>query len=184
MISAPRSFTARAVLTAAALLAACASLPNASGEPPITAQTLSEALAASGYSSIPLKRLRIGVETVALRINGQMGLFVLDTGASLTVIDSRRLAKFGIDSGAPLNSTTAIGAGGGVLVSSYGVKTIGFGNHIYSIDRISAADMSAVNASFVKDTGISVDGVLGHDVLSHLDAVIDLGSGRLFLRKP
>jgi predicted aspartyl protease len=177
-----RAFKFAAAILYVAMLNGCASQPAAQSA--AVPQSLERTLESQGYIALPLRRLRIGVETVSLRINGKTGLFVLDTGASLTIIDRSRLGKFNIAQNAPLSSTNAIGAGGSVVVSSYPVRSIGFGSNEFDIKRISSADMSAVNASFTKDTGLSVDGVLGHDVLSHFGAVIDLGQGRLFLRRP
>lgn len=176
------AFKFAAALLCVAVLNGCASQPAAQSTS--APQSLTQTLESQGYISLPLKRLRIGVETVTMRLNGKSGIFVLDTGSSLTIVDQSRLGKFGIDPRAPLSSTTAVGAGGGVVISSYGLRSIGFGNNEFDIERISSADMSAVNASFAKDTGVRVDGVIGHDVLSHFRAVIDLGQGRLYLRRP
>jgi len=149
----------------------------------VSTQSLSRLLLNQGYMPVPLRRVGNGLDTVTLSINGAAGTFLLDTGASNSVIDSRLLPKFRI---APQNlrrSDTAIGAGGDVTLSSYSITGLTFNRKNYPLREISTADISSIISAFQRDTGIKLDGIIGQDVMISFDGVIDTKSRTLFLRQ-
>ena len=86
------------------------------------AQNIGSLLRSEGYIAVPLRRIGSGLDTVKLGINGAQGTFLLDTGASNSVIDTRAVPKFKISSRDLRGSDVAIGAGGEVRLSSYRVS--------------------------------------------------------------
>lgn len=141
-------------------------------------------LRAQGYIAIPLRRIGAGLDTVRLGINGTQGTFLLDTGASNSVIDTRAVPKFKITSGDLLGSDVAIGAGGDIRLSSYRVSGLMLQSQNFPFAYISATDLSNVVSAFARDTGIKLDGIIGQDVMIAFDAVIDTQNRTLYLRRP
>ncbi len=147
------------------------------------AQDLDSLLRAQGYTAISLRRVGNGLDTVSMRVNGAMGTFLLDTGASNSVIDQRALSQFRISRSSLLRSDTAIGAGGDVTLSSYAISGLTINGRDFGLKQISAADLSSVISAFGRDTGIRLDGIIGQDVMIGFDGVIDTKSRTLFLRQ-
>lgn len=148
-----------------------------------SSQSLSRLLLAQGYMPVPLRRVGNGLDTVTMRVNGSAGTFLLDTGASNSVIDSRLLPKFNISPQSLRSSDRAIGAGGDVRISSYTISGLSFNRQNFPLREISAADISSVIFAFQRDTGIKLDGIIGQDVMISFDGVIDTKSRTLFLRQ-
>ena len=173
---------------AAFALAGCASANThdnaATSQGPAYTQNIESVLRAQGYIAVPLRRIGTGLDTVKLGINGAQGTFLLDTGASNSVIDTRAVPKFKITSGDLLGSDVAIGAGGEVRLSSYRVSGLTLQGQSFPFSYISATDLSNVVSAFARDTGIRLDGIIGQDVMIAFDAVIDTQNRTLYLRRP
>ncbi|HWH16949.1 MAG TPA: aspartyl protease family protein, partial [Allosphingosinicella sp.] len=84
----------------AAALAACEGPPPEASAPdyrPEEAGTVDHALCLLGFTAIPLKEARsTGHHLVSAKVNGREGVFVLDTGANVSVVDSDHAAHFGL----------------------------------------------------------------------------------------
>ena len=91
----------RLALAVLAALGAC----NFPAEPveevdyrPGEAGTIDHALCLLGFTAVPLRRAATtGHHLVEARLNGREALFVLDTGANLSVVDDNHVATFGLD---------------------------------------------------------------------------------------
>ncbi len=96
------------VLAAAASLLALAACDGIAPAPPKApevdyrpeeAGTVDHALCLLGFTAIPLREARgTGHHLVAAAVNGREGVFILDTGANLSVIDADHAARFGLAS--------------------------------------------------------------------------------------
>lgn len=148
------------------------------------AQNIGDILNAQGYAAIPLRRVSSGLDTLRVRVNGSQGTFLLDTGASNSVIDTRALPRFKITSRDLRRSDMAIGAGGEVRLSSYVISGFSVQGQTFPLPEVSATDLSPVITGFARDTGIRLDGIIGQDVMIAFDGVVDTKNRTLFLRRP
>lgn len=177
-------------LICAAALASCAntsantSSSRSAPKAAVSAQEIGPILQAQGYIAVPMRRVGAGLDTVKLGINGVQGTFLLDTGASNSVIDTRVVPKFRISVLDLRGSDTAIGAGGEVRLSAYKVSGLTLQGQKFPFSIISATDLSNVVSTFARDTGIQLDGIIGQDVMIAFDGVIDIKNRTLYLRLP
>lgn len=149
-----------------------------------SAGSIGALLGAQGYLAVPLRRIGAGLDTFTLGMNGAQGIFLLDTGASHSVINQRAAPKFKLTSRDLRGSEIAIGAGGDVALSSYRISGLTVQGQNFPFTDISATDLTHVVNAFSRDTGITLDGIIGQDVLVAFDGVIDTKNRTLYLRRP
>ena len=113
---------------------------------------------------------------VSLQIGSIEGDFIIDTGASVTVID--KLTPFSYE---PLDDVSEINSGG-VCVQLVNITALQIDNH--TIENIHAAviDLQYVNSLYDKHLQRRVAGLLGSDFLVRHEAVIDYGNKELTLK--
>lgn len=80
-------------------------------------------LASQGFTVLKLTKLSTGHEIIDVKINGQAGTFVLDSGAGATVVRHDRLAKFGL--AAATGEQQGAGAGGAIAITWSGLPSVG-----------------------------------------------------------
>ena len=141
----------------------------------------------SGEVVLPMRRSFLGTPVVTIRINGKPHDFWLDTGASMTLLST----DVAIAAGAKLaaNDTLALGVVGGhiearaIYIDSMSLGSVvvrGLGAALVSPDALKF-DERTING--IKRT-VPIDGMIGTDVLRHLDVVIDARAGTITLRRP
>ena len=141
----------------------------------------------SGEVVLPMRRSFLGTPVVTIRINGKPHDFWLDTGASMTLLS----ADVAIEAGAKLaaNDTLALGVVGGhiearaIYVDSMSMGSIvvrGLGAALVSPEALQFDERTINN---VRRT-VPIDGMIGTDVLRHLDVVIDARAGTITLSRP
>ena len=141
----------------------------------------------SGEVVLPMRRSFLGTPVVTIRINGKPHDFWLDTGASMTLLST----DVAIDAGAKLaaNDTLALGVVGGhiearaIYVDSMSMGSIvvrGLGAALVSPEALQFDERTINN---VRRT-VPIDGMIGTDVLRHLDVVIDARAGTITLSRP
>jgi hypothetical protein len=106
---------------------------------------------------------------------GQTRYFVVDTGTSVTTLDSRFATRL-VGTGALLNEKTSAGS---VQAGVYSAPPITIGGAEILIDRVICNDMSLQRMV----TGEECDGILGMDILHQYSVTIDLGKNELMLAK-
>lgn len=107
-------------------------------------------------------------------INGKVAHLIVDTGASKTVFDKKRIRKFVTEKKFIKHDKLSIGLGTSNIKSEFTVlKKLEIGNlKILDYNTI-LMDLSHVNKSY-KDLGLKqIEGVLGSDILLEYNAVID-----------
>jgi hypothetical protein len=140
-----------------------------------------------GTTVLPMRRSFLGTPVITIRINGKPHDFWLDTGASMTLLST----DVAIAAGAKLaaNDTLALGVVGGHIearaiyldsVSMGPVVVRGLGAALVSPEAL-RFDERTING--VKRT-VPIDGMIGTDVLRHLDVVIDARAGTITLSRP
>lgn len=129
-------------------------------------------------STIPFKILSIGGEgfhlMIKLTINGKSAHVIIDTGASKTVFDKKRIKKYVKVKKFNQHDKLSSGLGTNTMTSQFtNIQKIKIGK--IEIENYSAVllDLSHVNHSYNQVGLKAVEGVLGSDILLKYKAVID-----------
>ena len=145
---------------------------------------LSEFLLDAGFVEVSLKRNVVGHLVVEVVLNDVVGEFLVDTGASGTVVEQTKAEMFRLNLDHHEESNEAAGAGASgisVIPSSDNHLKVGDcdlpGMLIYSMS-LDHVNMTLQQHGAERE----LDGVLGADFLSATDAIIDFASLRLYAR--
>jgi predicted aspartyl protease len=120
------------------------------------------------------------------RINGKPARFLVDTGASRTVLDIARIARFFPENEADLEKMDSFSAGLGTnTMESHTVvlHTLSFGRIILRDYKAAALNLQHVNESYGMMKLSKIDGVIGGDLLQRLNAVIDYRHHHIILER-
>jgi hypothetical protein len=148
---------------------------------PEEAGTVDHALCLLGFTAIPLREARgTGHHLVTASVNGKEGVFILDTGANLSVIDSDHVAHFGLAQarGRPGGAT---GLGGSNSARQVTIESLAFGRVKLRQRRMVVTDLGAIGDALAPLAGGAVHGIIGQDVLKEHRAVIDVERPLLYL---
>ena len=133
-----------------------------------------------GYKSVKLKLLKTNHYLLKACINGVVGKFILDSGASSSCICLSLENKFKIDS--KENKIKASSATSNMEDTRLSKNnTIKIGKWLNKISLVSI-DMNHINRVLNEKVTESVDGIIGADVLKKSKAVIDYESNKLYLK--
>jgi len=113
---------------------------------------------------------------VPARINGKRARFLVDTGASRSVVDKDRIAAFFQDEELKLEKIEKLSTGLGTNTMESNtllLKNLSFGKRRFRNYRAVALDLSHVNESYSLLKMKKIDGVLGGDILISMRAIID-----------
>ena len=141
---------------------------------------LSDFLRSRGYGEISMKRQSISDFEVSANVNGRKALWLVDTGAAITLLDSGISRRAGIK----LNRTkfTVGGAGGGRQRIDVGiVDSLRFSSVAVRSAVIAVSDITSHNAALQDPGKPPIDGYLGADFLRERHAIIDCSQMRLYL---
>lgn len=123
---------------------------------------------------------------VDVLINDIPAVFVVDTGASRTVLDGKRISLFmKVEDGGIMNyGRPSTGLGSNQVETRLAkIGTLKIGTFVCHEYETAVVDMSHVNNSYHAMNMPPVDGALGSDILLRSQAVIDYKKGRLVLRE-
>ena len=139
-------------------------------------------LSQKGYDAIPIRQNTAGLLLVTVKVNGIEGLFILDTGAGVSVIDSRHASRLQLTLQKDSTSFTGAGAGGHGLevIPSEGNK-IEIGNHIVTDFTLSVMSFEHVSQALTEAGCEEFLGAIGVDILKPGKAIIDYGTMTLYL---
>ena len=112
-------------------------------------------------------------------VNGKKTAMLIDTGSSMNIICSKKLARFGIDAKNVNRSVNTISGKSNVFLIS---KTDIFVKNrqlfnFYSVDILASCE------SIEAETGIEVVGILGTPAIKELKMIIDLSRGIVTINK-
>jgi hypothetical protein len=176
-----------AALIAAALFAAVAgcdapiSEKTAPDYRPEEAGTVDHALCLLGFTAVPLRSARTtGHHLVSASINGREGVFVLDTGANVSVIDSDHAGHFGLGGG-KASVGGAVVLGGANAARQVGIDSLSLGGIPIRQRRMVLTDLGPLGDALAPLAGGAVHGLIGQDVLKEHRAVIDVERPLLYL---
>ncbi|MEO1304791.1 MAG: retropepsin-like aspartic protease [Pseudomonadota bacterium] len=134
----------------------------------------------AGYTEIEISKLPTGHEIVQVSLNGETGLFVVDSGAGTTVVHYENAEKYGL--AIADSEQTGTGAGGQLAVSQAAIDGITMGDTSLSMETVHVMDLSHVVDALAAATATEIDGVVGQDILTRFGGIIDVRGGRLFLQ--
>ncbi len=143
--------------------------------------TIREFLINKGFYEIIFKKLPTGHLLLSASVNGIDGSFILDTGTGYTFVRAELKEKFGLKVHKEMDC--AAGAGGDHLRTaiSGGNKLVIAEFHLNDHD-IYLMNLDHVNLGF-RERGISeIDGIIGGDILTPGEGIIDYKNHALFLK--
>jgi predicted aspartyl protease len=156
---------------------------NPNGATSAVSQSLANFVVTRGFTRIPMRLNANDHFDVEGALNGHATRFIVDTGSATTLIDTQVAVK----SGTGVTSLAGYGAGGaGGLVEGInrtGVKELAIGSFKLANAEVVVAHVAG-DILLSKSAAESNAGVLGQDYLSTNFAVIDVGGGALYLRRP
>ncbi len=174
----------RSLVAAAFLLSACDMAQGPAPAPeyrPEEAGTIDHALCLLGFTAIPLRRTaHTGHHLVEVTLNGRPGLFVLDTGANISVVEDDHAEHFGLSEASALGRP-GIALGGAVAARQAKVDSLSLGPVGIRQDRIAVADLGQLVQMLGPLAGGTVHGLIGQDVLNEHRAVIDMDRPLLYV---
>lgn len=137
--------------------------------------------------TLPMRRSAFGTPVITVRINGRPYEFWLDTGASMTLLSAAVAVEAGVVLAAP--DTLALGVTAGhiparaVLVDSLGIGPVLARGISAAVVNPGALRLDRAQKNGVMEA-VQIDGVIGTDLLRHLDVVLDAGAGTITIRRP
>ena len=143
--------------------------------------TLYQFLRSRGYTRVRLLTLPTNHYVVTATLNGTLGRFILDTGASTTCVSTELATHFHLNpkpseekaSSASANELdTEVAHHNELLIGSWFSKR----------RPVVLFDMQAVNHALQKHHIEKVDGIIGADILQSVNAIIDYKNDWLYLR--
>jgi len=134
------------------------------------------------YIKIPLFEMPTGHHYAEIRVNGMLGTFLLDTGASKSCVGVEESPQFSI---IPKEGPReAAGAGSEKLVVHPSEKS-SLSYEKYQLGKLNflLLDLSAINASLANEGADAIDGILGADFFYKKKAIICYQPAVLYLKK-
>ena len=122
---------------------------------------------------------------IRARINGKPARFLVDTGASRTVLDQKRVLRFLKAEEAKFEKLEAASAGLGTsTMESHTIvlRSLSFSRLVLKDYKTAVLDLNHVNQSYSVLKMKKIDGVIGGDLLHRLGAVIDYGKEEIRFR--
>jgi predicted aspartyl protease len=145
------------------------------------AKGLGDFLRSRGYSEVPMQRHSISDFEVMANVNNRRALWLVDTGAAITLLDSHLSRQAGVR--LKRTNLSVGGAGGGRQRIAVGiVDNLRLSTLRVRSAMIAVSDISANNAALQESGKPPIDGYLGADFLREKGAVIDCGKMRLYLK--
>lgn len=140
-------------------------------------------LAVKGFKKIKLNKSKVGHFELTAKLNGISGRFILDTGASHTVIDNDLVKKFKLKLHKKIHKSAA-GLGGSKFssVTSSG-NVLSFRNFTSAKSRVITLDLSHVNDALHNNGIKKINGIIGADFMNKYNAVIDYKQNALYLKQ-
>lgn len=144
-------------------------------------ENLQTFLLKQGYTKCKLKLLKTNHFQIKATINGKKGTFILDTGASSSLIGDHKIEEFNL---LPEDSDIkATGAGASNMSTQIStVNTFRIGRWKKQKMPIILFNLTHVNDGLISQDTKAVDGIIGADILKKGKAIIDYQKKYLYLK--
>ena len=136
---------------------------------------------------LPLRVTEFGTPMVRVRVNGKQYDFWLDTGSSITVLNSNVADEVG----APIISSDNLAVrtfAGSAAVKAAFVRRIEIGPLLLENTPAVVVEASRMALKSVRDrpqtSRTRIDGIIGWDTIRQLDLSLDYASGLILIRRP
>ncbi len=134
------------------------------------------------YTKINLKKINTNHFELKVKLNGNYGRFILDTGASNSCVDINLAEKFNLT--VEDSETKAAGAGGIGMETKISMKNqLEIKQWKYNNFTIVLLDLSHVNTALTEHKAKTIDGIVGADILEKGSAIIDYKKKCLYLKR-
>ncbi|NUO93601.1 MAG: clan AA aspartic protease [Gemmatimonadaceae bacterium] len=153
----------------------------------LAAVPLAEVFVPEEPATLPMRRSAFGTPVVTVRINGHPYQFWLDTGASMTLLSAAVAVEAGVVLAAP--DTLALGVvAGHIPARAVLIDSLAIGPMVARGLGAAVVNPGALRLDRAQHNGVveavQIDGVIGTDLLRHLDLVLDAGAGTMTIRRP
>jgi predicted aspartyl protease len=143
---------------------------------------LSSILKRKRYVKIKLNKINTNHFELKALINGVLGRFILDTGASNSCVAINLAEKFNLK--VEDSETKAAGAGAIGMETKISTKNnLKIENWKYNNQTLVLLDLTHVNTALTEHNAEPVDGIIGADVLEKGNAIIDYKKHCVYLKK-
>lgn len=117
------------------------------------------------------------------QLNGKLVTWVVDTGAEVSVMAEESFRRFNIPSRST-NSRMIDASGDRIALRHARLENLKFGEVNIAVFDLSVAPLGQVRQYFRDGSGRPVDGILGMDFLTTGAALLDSGSGLIYMGMP
>lgn len=118
---------------------------------------------------------------IPIKVNGKSVYFLVDTGASIALVDITKQKELGFKLGSRL-AGTIVGAGG-ETEDVYHVKNLDVDFNGHKIYQFVATNIDAVKASIKRATDYDIFGILSLKQMQDLGMIIDTASGNVYFKQ-
>lgn len=134
------------------------------------------------YIKIPLTLTATNHFEVNAKINGVVGRFILDTGASNTCVGLDKIEFFNLST--KESKIKAAGAGATDMETQISTKNhIEIGSWKKKKSKLVLFDLIHVNTALTTHKALPVDGIIGADILKKGKAIIDYDKHYVYLKQ-
>lgn len=144
-------------------------------------ENLQEILKKDGYKRIRFKVSKTQHLFIKAKINGIIGDFILDTGASNSCIDFSSKEFFVLTASASATKASGAGANGMFTQVTYD-NQLQLGRWKCASFNFVLLDLSHVNTALIEYKVKTVHGIIGADVLLKGEAIIDYKNKFLYIK--
>ncbi|MFH4968484.1 retropepsin-like aspartic protease [Gaetbulibacter sp. M240] len=143
--------------------------------------SLQEFLLKKGYTKVKLHLTKTNHFEIKASINGEKGLFILDTGASNSCVGFEGIETFKLD--AEISEIKAAGAGAIDMETKMSKRNkIKIGKWRHNKAVLVLFNLTHVNTALTNHDSKPVDGIIGADILKKAKGIIDYQKKYLYLK--
>lgn len=134
-----------------------------------------------GYIRVPMRRTAVNHLELDAVVNGHEARFLVDTGASTTVIDRSAAERWQLRVTAGQGSACGVGVSGAAGVSR--LRSLRLADLDLRDLEVAVLDLSHINGALEAKRASRIDGVLGADLMRDANAIIEIAAGNLHLQQ-
>lgn len=118
---------------------------------------------------------------IPIKVNGKVVYFLIDTGASVALVDIKQIDKLKFKLGRKLASGL-VGAGGEIS-EVYHTKDLDVDLNGHKMFQFVATDISSVKESIKRETDYEIFGILGLQQMKQVGMIIDVFENKVYFNQ-